>query len=196
MRLPQVRLQSQPALISIQQQDAHVEINQPGATQQIEQPTATVRMRTIPSRLTIDQTQAWHDMDLKSAKVRIAEAAQQGKQKVLQGISRRINQGNQLMKIEHGGNPIVSQAVTNGHRPEKQFNIGWIPSHFAVKTDYRPAEVDINVTTRQPNIQHQANKPTLQYQPGAVITGIRQQSDLQVDFEHLYFQGMHFEMKL
>lgn len=196
MQVPQIRIQSQQALISINQPRADVQIQQPKATQHIEQPHAIVEMRTTPSKLTIDQTQAWHDMDLKSAKVRIEEAAQKGKQKVLEGIARRANQGEQLMKIEQGGNPIASQAVQNGHRKEKQFNIGWIPSHFAVKTDYQPSEVEINITPQKPIIDNRANKPVIQAQQGQVNTSLRQQADLTIDFENLYFRGVQFEMKI
>ncbi len=185
MQVPQIRIQSQQALISINQQQATQQIKQPKATQRMEQPKAMMKMHTTPSKLTIDQTQAWNDMGLKSVKVQIEEASQKGKQKVLEGISRRINQGVQLMKIEHGGNPVVSQAVENGHSREKQFNIGWIPSRFAVKTDYQPAEVEIDITPKKPVIDNQANKPVIQHEQGKVDISLRQQADLMIDFEYL-----------
>lgn len=196
MKLPQIRLQSQFAQIGLQQQAADIQIEQPKATQHIEQPQAIVDIRTTPSRLRIDQTQAWREMELKSSIVITEEAAQAGKQKVLQGIARRARQGDELMRIENDGQPLISQAVQNGKRPEKQFNIGWIPSPFAVKTDYQPSEVHINVTPQEPVIQNQPNKPVVHYQRGGVETYMLQNNALDIDFEHLYFKGVNFEMKL
>lgn len=196
MQLPQVRLQSQFAQIGLRQEMAQIQIEQPKATQHIEQPHATIRISTTPSRLMIDQTKAFQDTGIKSAKVAIAESAQKGKQGVLEGMARRTQQGEQLMKIENGGNPLVHQAIQNGHRPEKQFNIGWMPSHFSVDIDYQPAEVNIQATPRAPIIQNTPNKPIINYQAGGVETTVQQPNTLDVDFEHLYFKGINFEMKI
>lgn len=196
MQLPQIRIQSQQALITIQTNDAKQSIQQPKATQQIEQPAADIRMHTTPSKLTIDQTQAWNDMGLKSAKTAIKDAARAGRQDVMQGIARRARQGNELMKIENNGNPLISQAITNGNKPQKAFNIGWIPSVFAVKTDYQPADLQIDVTVNKPIIKNTANKPILQYQPGNVETSVSQEADLNIDFENLKFHSLNFEMSI
>ncbi|WP_079710764.1 DUF6470 family protein [Paraliobacillus ryukyuensis] len=194
MDLPQIRINSQPALISIQTNNAQQSIQQPKATQQISQPKADVQIEKTPSKLTIDQTQAWNDMGLKSTIVAQEDAAREGYQKVMQGIARRTRQGEQLMKIENNSKPIPNQAIENGHRKQKSFNIGWIPSVFSVSTDYRPAEIDISVQVNQPIINHTPNKPVFQYQRGAVETGIRQEADLQIDFENLKFHGINYEM--
>ncbi|WP_017470757.1 DUF6470 family protein [Amphibacillus jilinensis] len=196
MRLPQVRLQSQQALISIETEHAQVQIQQPKATQEIQQPEAEVTINTTPSRLTIDQSQAWYDMGLKSVKQAHQDEAKRGYQKVLQGIARRVNDGNEQMKIENGGTPLISQAVRHAYKPDKQFNIGWIPSTFAVKTDYQPAEVDIRVNVNAPLIRNTPNNPIMSYSPGYARTGIRQENDLQVDFEPLVFRNFQFEMSI
>ncbi|MFB1049912.1 DUF6470 family protein [Paraliobacillus sp. JSM ZJ581] len=194
MKLPQIRMESQPALISIQTNHGKQTIEQPKATQQINQPQAELNINTTPSKLTIDQTKAWHDMGLKSAKVINKDAAREGYQKVLQGIARRTEQGEQLMKIEHKSKPIVNQAIENGNRKIKEFNIGWVPSVFSVKTDYQPSEIHVDVQVNPPMIKHTPNKPIIQYQRGSVETGIRQEASLEIDFENLKFHGVNFEM--
>ncbi|WP_067843226.1 DUF6470 family protein [Amphibacillus sediminis] len=196
MRLPQIRLESQQALISLQTHNARQYIEQPKATQEIHQPQAEMSIQTTPSKLTIDQSQAWHDIGLRSAKQLHADAAQRGYQKVLEAIARRTNEGMEQMKIENGGQPLITQAVQNAYRPQKQINIGWIPSVFAVKTDYQPAKVDIRVQVNQPLIQNTPNKPRVTYVPGRVETGIRQENDLLIDFEDLFFRNFQFEMKI
>ncbi|WP_053218577.1 DUF6470 family protein [Virgibacillus senegalensis] len=194
MQLPQVRMQSKLAKIQITQTPVQQTIKQPKAEQTIRQPHAEVTMQRIPSKMTIDQSKAWEDMNLKSAAKSISEAAQKGKEAVYKGMQRRVSQGEQLMKIENGGNPIASQGKQNGEKPMKQFNIGWIPSHFAVKTDYQPSELKINVQTHEPIIENKPNKPIINNQPGGVETSILQKESLDIDFANLKFKGIDFEM--
>ncbi|MFS0559819.1 DUF6470 family protein [Terribacillus sp. 179-K 1B1 HS] len=197
MQLPQIRIQSQQAKISLQTTDATVGIQQPGAEQTIRQPEAEVTMHTTPSKLTIDQTQAWNDMDLKSVFKRTEEFAEHGKKSYLEGIARRVQEGKEMMKIEKGGDPIVSQAKRIYERKIKEFGIGWIPSHFAVKIDYQPSELDINVKINAPEIKNTAQKPQYNYQPGQVHTGMKQYQSLKVDFEGLKFYGVNgFELNI
>ena len=127
MQLPQIRLQSTFIKTGLNIEQPIQEIEQPKAIQSIEQPKAIVEIDTTPGILTIDQSKARADMDLKNISQRIQEFAQNGVQDLLQGIARRVAQGDELMRIENGGNPIASQAKQDGEGPEKQFNIGWIP---------------------------------------------------------------------
>lgn len=197
MQMPQVRLQSQQAQISINTTDAAVNIQQPKAEQSIRQPQAEITMHTTPSKLTIDQTQAWNDMDLKSVFKRTEDFAQLGKKSNLDGIARRVQEGKELMQIEKGGDPIVAQAKRIDERKLKDFAIGWIPSQFAVKTDYQPSELDINVKINRPEITNTPQKPQINYQKGQVDTRIAQYHSLKVDFENLKFYGVNgFELNI
>jgi hypothetical protein len=197
MEMPQVRLQSQQAKISLNTTDATVQIQQPEAEQSIRQPQAEITMHTTPSKLTIDQTQAWNDMDLKSVFKRTEDFAQLGKKSYLEGIARRVQEGKEMMEIEKGGNPIVSQAKRIAERKLKDFAIGWIPSQFSVKTDYQPSELDINVKVNRPEIKNTPQKPQFNFQGGKVDTGIAQYQSLKVDFDNLKFYGVNgFEMNV
>lgn len=196
MRVPQVRLQSQLAQISLDTKNAEQDIRQPKARQEIHQPSADLSIRTLPSRLTIDQSQAWYDMGLKSAKESHEDFAKAGYQKLMSGIARRRQEGDEQMKIEDGGNALLAQAVRNAYEDQKSINIKFIPSVFSVKTEYQPAEVDIRVKVNQPVIRNTPNKPIMTYSPGKVTTGIRQENDLIIDFENLYFRNFGFEMSI
>ena len=115
MELPQIRMQSQMAKISLSTQASRQEIRQPKADLSIQQPHAEISMRTTPSKLTIDQTGAWEDMNLRSVFRLTEKFAQDGKQAVAEGTGRRASQGTELMKIENKGNPLVSQAFQNAY---------------------------------------------------------------------------------
>lgn len=185
MKLPQIRIQSQMAQIQIQKTDAQQKISQPKAELTIQQPKAVVNIETTPGKLTIDQTQAWEDMNLMHISKRIKKYADDGKAAVLQGIARRAQQGNELMRIENDGNPLMSQAVQNGHDQQKSLGITFIPSHFSVKTDYQPADVNINVQVNKPIIEATPRKPQFEYQPGKVETSLKQREQLDIRFTNL-----------
>ncbi|MBP2241980.1 hypothetical protein J2Z40_002553 [Cytobacillus eiseniae] len=186
MQLPQIRLQSNFIKIGLNIEQPVQEIEQPKAIQSIEQPKAIVEIKTIPGMLTIDQTKARADMDLKSIAVRIQEFAQNGYSDSLKGIQRRMVQGDELMRIENKGNPLAAQGKENGEKPMKQFNIGWIPSHFSVKLDYEPAKVNIHVEPQKPIINTQVQKPIHNYTPGKTTVEVLERNSLEIDFINLF----------
>ncbi|WP_261131801.1 DUF6470 family protein [Bacillus sp. Marseille-Q3570] len=182
MQIPQIRIQSQPALIGLKTTQSVQQIRQPKAEQSIQQPKADMTISTTNGVLTIDQTQAWNDMDLKSVIVRTEEAAQLGREDLLAGIARRAQEGDQLMRIENGGNPIAEQARINSGDEMKEWNIGWIPSAGSVKLNYQPAKVDIDVQVNKPKIETTPRNAEHTYQPGDVEVFLKQRNSLSIDF--------------
>lgn len=186
MQLPQIRMQSKMAQISLQTVNAKQEIRQPKADLSIEQPRAEITMRTKPGKLTIDQTQAFEDMNLMNILKRNDRFAQEGMQAIQEGTGRRASEGTELMRIENGGNPLVSQAVNYANPPMKTLGIKFIPSYGSVKINYDPASVDIQVTPRKPRIDAKVNAPEMTYTPGRVDVGIAQKPELNIDFINLF----------
>ncbi|CAG9621435.1 DUF6470 family protein [Sutcliffiella rhizosphaerae] len=189
MLFPQIRLRSTFAQTELQIEKPIQEIQQPNAEMTMEQPKAELTMERIPSRLTIDQTQAREDMDLKSVGRRIEEAAQLGYQNWLAGLARVAQDGNEMMRIENGGGAIVRQAKRNSEGPPKEFNIGWIPSHFSVKIDYEPGSVDIQWQVRRPVVDVEVKKPIHQYIPGFTQVNLANYNSINIDFENLRHVG-------
>jgi hypothetical protein len=196
MQLPQIRLQSTFAKIAIETTPPVQEIKQIPAELDLQQPPAEMKIETTPFKLTIDQTKAWEDMDLKHIFRRIEEFAQQGYEDWLEGIARVSRQGDELMRIEDGGNPIAEQAKENSEGPIYDFNIGWIPSLFSVKTHFEPAKVHIDVKVNKPINNTKINKPIINYTPGKVTIGLAQRNSLKIDFVNLRFVGTNFEISI
>lgn len=196
MKLPQIRLESQQARISITTTSPRQTIEQPEAELDIQNPKIEMEIHRTPSKLTIDQTKAWEDMDLKHIFRRIEEYADNGYQDWLNGLARMAEQGNELMKIEDGGNPIATQAKSNSESPVKEFNVGWVPSHFSVKIDYNPGKVDIEWKAQPAVNNSKPKKPIVDYKPGNVNIEMEQKANVKVDFENLLFKGINFEMKI
>jgi hypothetical protein len=173
-------------IIGLQTEKPIQSIEQPKAIQSIEQPKAQIEIETIPGKLTIDQSRAWAELGIKSWLHWEREYAEDGVQKALEGVARRIRQGDDLMKIETKSNPIPAHAIENGYKPEKQFNIGWIPSHGSVKLHYQPTEVKFDVTPQKPIIEIQAQKPVHEYTPGKATAFVEQWNSLEIDFVNLF----------
>lgn len=196
MQFPQVRLQSTFAQTEIRTQQSRLEMEQPNADLTIQQPAAEMNIDRKPPRLTIDQTEARADMDLKHISRRIEEAAQQGYQDWLNGLGRVSQDGDELMMIENGGDPIAEQAKRNSEDPVLDFNIGWIPSAGSVKIGYDPGKVDISWKQHKPIIESKINKPIISYTPGKVEVSLRQHSSLSIDFANLKHVGINYEQSI
>jgi hypothetical protein len=196
MRLPQIRMESTYAKIELNSRKGQQEIEQPSARLSIQQPKAEMEVEKIPSRLTIDQSRARADVDLKSASQRIEEAAQQGYQDLLEGIARRAQEGEAMMKIENGGGAIAQLAKQHKVLPEHEFGLGWIPSVGSVRVDYDPGRLDIYWKVNKPIIDSQTNQPIINYYPGSVEVNMKQYQSLRIDFDNLNFIGVKYEQSI
>lgn len=186
MRLPQIRLDSQMAQINIRQIAGKQEIKQQQADLSIEQPKASLEIQTTPGRLTIDQTRAWEDMNLLSPLRSVEVAAQEGMNGLKEGMQRRAQQGAELMEIENGGDPIINQAIINGHDQMKSLGLKYIPSHFSVDIHYQPSNVEIEASANKPVINVKTNRPEHNYQTGSVEIQMEKYNTLNIDFANLY----------
>jgi hypothetical protein len=193
MQFPQIRLETTDAQIGLKTNHAKLSIEQPKADLTIEQPKADMSIRTEGSRLSIDQTKAREDMDLKHISRRIEEAAQLGYEAFLEGVARRSSEGDQLMMVENGGNPIAAIAEQNGKSTQYEFNIGWIPSAGGVKIQYTPSKVNLDIEARKPIIQAEINKPIMNYSPGNVEVSLMRKPNLNIDFAYLKHVGINYE---
>lgn len=185
MRLPQIRLESTFIKTGLHIQKPTQTIEQPKAIQSIEQSKAELEINTVPGKLTIDQTEAKAQLGYKTIPRIISESAQEGKQAVLEGIGRRAREGDQFMRIENKGNPLPQIAEAYAYK-EKQFGIGWIPSHGSVKLHYIKGEVQVKATPRKPIIDVQIQKPIHEYTPGDVSVYVEQKNALHIDFINLF----------
>lgn len=190
MHLPQIRMESTFARLGLQIEKPVQRLEQPKADISMQQPKAILQMEMTPGKLSIDQTKAWNDMDLKSVRKRVEEFAQLGYQDCLEGMARRAQQGDELMKIEHKGNVIQAQAKENSERPYKQLHLGWIPSLFSVDIHYEPGTLTLEAEAQNPIVDVQINKPIHDYTPGKVSPYIEEWNSLDIDFVYLFDEKM------
>lgn len=182
MNVPQLRIEQTNVQIGLNVRQPVQEMKQPQADISIKQPEADMNYNKRPARLTIDQTKALADVGIKSLGMVVREAAQKGYGTWSQGLSRVARDGDEMMRIEQGGDPMPRQAKRNGEPPAKEFNVGWIPSHFSVDIDYDPGDLEIQVKVNKPIIDVQPNKPMHHYTPGSTDVFITQEPTIDIRF--------------
>jgi hypothetical protein len=196
MNFPQIRMQSTPASIGIKTTPGKLEVETPPPALDIQQPKAKMEIERRASKLTIDQTEARADMDLKSVRRRIEDFARQGHEDWLAGLARMAQDGDELMRIENGGNAIAEQAKRNSEDPMYDFNIGWIPSAGSVKIQYDPGEVKVNFEPQKVINNTQVVKPHINVSKAQVDISLQKYADLKIDFVNLKHVGVNYEQEI
>lgn len=167
MHLISLSIHSTMGKIHIQSTPPSLEIHQQPADQTIKQPKAELTIFKTSSQLLIDQTEAWNNLDLKSAFVRIREAAENGHQAVLEGIARRAEEGDDLLHIERGGNAIKEHAIKHTIR-DHTYDTGHTPPFLAVKESYTPSRLKVDWQTKKPIVDVKSHAPTFHPERGHV----------------------------
>lgn len=179
--IPQLIIHTTPGHLGMRSKSAQLDIHSSEADLSIQQPKARLNIERTPSKLSIDQTQAWNNLNLKSVFVRIRDAADAGHQAVMEGIARRVRQGEELMKIQNKGNPIASQARENS-QIKGGYDTGHVPPFEAVKIHYQPSQLNIQWQTHNPKIEAKQNPPQINYHPGNLDIYMQQYPSLSIQF--------------
>jgi len=182
MNIPELQIQSTKAQIGLTTIKAVQEIKQPKADLDLQQPKAKMMMESTKSKLTIDTLEARESLDLKSSISRTAEVAQYSEQQLMEGLARRAQEGDELMKIENGGNSISEQAKRRWKQPYSSINIQFLPKADSVKINFEPGEVDIRIEPQKVINNTKANKPIHNYTPGKVKIDLIQKASLKIDW--------------
>lgn len=183
MQMPYLQMQSVHGKIGMQSNRPQMQIQQKNAELTIKQEHGgTLRMSTRPSKLHIDQTEAFADANLKGPLRSSNEFTGRTKSEVAQYIAKTNQQGDQMMKIENGGNAIPRIAKANSELyPERELNIGYMPRNaFRVKFNYQPSELSINVSSSQPEINVRRNDPKISIPKWQSEVYVRQKNKLSI----------------
>jgi len=193
---PQVKINIRDTKIGLNTQNAQLTMKQPKAEVNIQQPKADQNIKQHPPKLTIDQSNAWDNLGLKNVFERTRDTAQHANQVHQEGLARMAREGDELMRIENGGNPIAAQAKRNAGW-DFDYKPGGMPVYDLVSLNYGPGRADIQVKRNDPIIQASPNQPQFQYQRGNVSAHIEQYSNVDIDFEGLKYIGTQgFEMTI
>ncbi|WP_017756446.1 DUF6470 family protein [Calidifontibacillus oryziterrae] len=180
MQLPRLEITNHFAQLGIRQKRAHLEIHQRHADVMIKQPPADVKMIKTKGKLYIDQSEAFADAGLKHPLRKSREWIQQSLQKAREAVAIDVQQGDQMMRIENGGNAFPQIARQNITPKRQDFNIGYVPSSiFKVKFHYEPSRIKVEVNPEKPIVKFKANPPEMKYHPGQTNIYVKQKESIQ-----------------
>ncbi len=183
MNIPQLQIQTTRGILGLQITKPIQEIEQPRATLTQQQPAAILEISTTRPQLSVDTTEARADVDMKSVFRRSKENAQFGQQEVMEGIARRAQEGQQLLRIENRGNPIAEIAKHNATPPPAPIGIRFIGNHSSVQISIQAGTTDIRFTPQKAINDVQINKPIHQYTQGKVTGFMEQYSSIRIDLK-------------
>ncbi|WP_142386512.1 DUF6470 family protein [Bacillus sp. Marseille-P3661] len=180
-----MNISSQFAQLGIKQQRPNLEVNQHLATIEINQPQPEMKITKSKGKLTIDQSAAFADANLKPP-LRVAkESTQTAKNTVLQDIASEISEGRRLMKIEKQAKTVIPNiAKEQSQPPQKYSTIKFIPeTPEKVKFDYKPSEIDIEIEESKPEIKAHIKSPTIIHHPWNLEIYIKQKQMIDIKVE-------------
>ncbi|OIJ22366.1 hypothetical protein BKP45_06945 [Anaerobacillus alkalidiazotrophicus] len=188
MQLPSLNIQSVRGQTGIQSQRPHIQIQNHKPNFSIKQDHAFVEMSTQQSKLTIDQREAFASANSKHVYRLNEEFAAKAMSNAHQAIAKYAREGDQLMRIENGGDVIPHLAKVNSVLfPEKGITLGQMPKPFSVKVQFQRSKTNYRVNEGGVHVQAQKNVPTIQHRPWQTDVYVRQKQSIQFKAVGLQF---------
>ena len=185
MNIPQIQISTTDIKMDYNITKPFQRIQQSQANLNISQPAATLEINTTNARLDINMDQMWSDLGMKPADELIKEYAQMGRQENLKGISRRVSEGNQMMRSagKDQGRATIQGIAKQNHGPKRAgpYNIKFIPSIGSVDVNITPGKTDVNIKRNAPKIDVQVNKPIMDFTYGKVSGTMIVRPDVEID---------------
>ncbi|KQL46530.1 hypothetical protein AN963_16520 [Brevibacillus choshinensis] len=182
MHIPQLRMESTFAQLGLN-------INKP--VQEIKQPQAEMNLKQVPATLNIEQARTILQIDSSQARANIGimtsmqfsdSLAAYGKQKALQAIAEKSQEGDRLMRIYTKENAIAEigrekglRALEGGYTPPAASDDEGVDISIELKP------VVINVQRNGMSINPVTRPPELSYTPGKVEPYMIQYNSLKID---------------
>lgn len=177
-----LKITTTPALIGINTTPAKIEIQQPKPEISMHTEHPRVEIKNELPKVIIDQYECFADAGLKNFLDLTKEAAQLGKQAALQGIERRVNQGNQMKDIHKDFNPIAQQADYNAFELfNKQFTFGTVPKSRP-KIELKEGKPHIEFREGRVDFDVKLSKPIVNYSRGSVEIYLRQKNSIDIEY--------------
>ncbi|MGV3136472.1 DUF6470 family protein [Brevibacillus agri] len=182
MQIPHIRMESRFAQLGLQIQKPVQEIKQPKAEMNLRQVPATLSIEQARTTLQIDSSQARANLGIMTSTQFSESSAAYGRQKAMQAIAEKSQEGDRLMRIYTKENVVASIGREKGMRVLES---GYTPPSPSVdegveiSVEFKP--VMINVQRNGMKIDPVIKPPELSYIPGKVEPYMLQYNRLQID---------------
>lgn len=141
---------------------------------------AIFNIHSGPSQINIDYTETRADIGYKGIVALENESAKKGQATVLDGISRRAQEGYSLADSIGKGTKIIGNIAFNNTIVEKEFNYDAIP-HVPPKIMYKRGSVNIDYAPANIKFQVGSAIPIIDVIPGKVNIFLEKKPDIQIE---------------
>lgn len=175
---PIVQIRQMPAVIGMDSERGTFSINQPKAEVNLSTTPAELTIQSSRSELTIDQSQARAAYDggsMFDLNKRIYSGIQQ---LFLQGIARKVDQGNRIAEFFKPGNTIA-EVYGIDTEPNSFPEILGPASYDNVNLHFEMSPPQINFKTATLDIQVEINHPEIEYHRGKLNIYMQQYASIQ-----------------
>lgn len=170
------------AAIGINRTEHNLEMKAKNAKLEIHQEQAKIKIHSELPRVEIDQYEAFASAGLKNNYDMLKDFAQTAQQQIMEYIGKTASDGDQLARVEAGGNPIADICGRDAS-PEHEFNIDCIPKvgpEITVK-----GELEIEAEARPDNgVEITFTPPVLDasFTPSKVNFYLREKASISINY--------------
>jgi len=170
MRLPQIQISSQTAILGIRSDPGVRTIEQNRAVVSVQTQQAKVEVESYRPILHVDSSATWEAINGGSPESFTKRIYSQSEQYVQQHIIATNAKWSQIGNLSDGGeNPIPDMALSEAGRQRQVLPVYGPASRLNTKMEFTVQKPDIQVTPGSINIDVQTNQqPNIQYEPGRV----------------------------
>lgn len=165
MAIGQIQIQTFPARLGIDADSGRQQIEQPAADMNLKQKPADMQYRTTFGELSINQDRAWDAYGLGGFLQNNQRIYSKSAELALQGIARRVQEGNRMAQIHIKSDPLKEFAM-NWRRTFPEMDYRGMPGYDQVDISYQRSELDITTTLGGVELEATVNRPVYEYEIG------------------------------
>lgn len=175
-----IRVSKTDGLIGINTTPARMSIQQPKADFELNIKDPKLEIHTEHVQVRIDQRQCFNESGLKDYATLTRDMAMEAKQAVMEGISRRVEEGNFKASIQ-SGSKAVAEIAFNSSFDQHVFDLETMPKSRP-EIDFVGGTVDIRVDEGYVDIKSKPNRPVIDVEIGDVEIYMRQYPDIKFEY--------------
>lgn len=174
-----IQIMTQPALLEINWGKAELSIRQPRGELQIETSRAKMDITQPRPELQIDQHEAWRAYNGGTALEMNHQIYSQLPDLFLEGLAKRVEQGNRMANFHLPGNSIGEIYGTDWKR-DTFVEFRSPASYDNVNINVIPNRPEIEITPFKPDIQGMQRNPEIDFSPGYVDISVKQYASIKI----------------
>jgi hypothetical protein len=164
MLIPQIHFSQQPARLGIDADLGTQDIKQPRPVYEMTTERPQVQLHSPNGELFIDSSRAWDDIGVGGHLESMQRIYTNSKQVAIDGVTRRVLEGNRLAAI-HTHENAIKEIAKNPPQNNGLDTLGEA-SYLNVSEQYIAHPVEVNYTEGKVNIKTQPSPPQIEYNRG------------------------------